>query len=135
MNYNYKQRGTPITLIRSFSSLNAKAPNGYTKEEAKSILSSYEEKTEVPEEDLPNIIVIINESFCDYYNLFKDGYSDPIEYFTKLSKDENVVSGVVYSSAFGGETANVEYEFLTQNSLRVLPVGAFVFQQYLAVLS
>ncbi|MBQ9298800.1 MAG: sulfatase-like hydrolase/transferase [Clostridia bacterium] len=132
MNHNYRWKGTPVTLIRSFTSLNTIPPSGYDKEEAKNILESYEESKTINKDDLPNIIVIINESFCDYYNLYKDGFSDSIEYFTKLSKEENVVSGVMYSSSFGGETANVEYEFLTQNSLRILPVGSYVFQQYIS---
>ena len=131
MNYSYRVKGTPITLIRSFTSLKVNKPEGYSKEGVERLLNKYEQTDIAKAEDLPNIIVIINESFCDYYNLYNDGYADSIEYFTNLSKEENVVSGVMYSSAFGGETANVEYEFLTQNTLRVLPFGAFVFQQYI----
>ena len=92
---------------------------------SKEILEKYENVENNVEENIekPNIIVIVNESFCDYYNLYKKGNTNPIEYFTKLSKDENVVSGVVYSSEFGGQTSNVEYEFLTQNSTNILPVS------------
>lgn len=132
MNHNYRWKGTPITLIRMFYDIQVVPPEDYDKGDTKSILDAYDISKNIEIEDTPNIIVIINESFCDYYNLYKDGYVDPIEYFTELSNSENVVSGVVYASTFGGETANVEYEFLTQNSLRVLPRGSYVFQQYIA---
>ena len=42
-----------------------------------------------------------------------------------------VKSGKMHSSQYGGGTANVEYEFLTQNSTAFLPVGAMPYQQYI----
>ncbi len=131
MNHNYRWKGTPIALIRMFYDLQVVPPENYDKKETNKLLEAYETSNNSGAKDNPNIIVIINESFCDYYNLYKEGYADPIEYFTNLSKSENVISGVMYTSTFGGETANVEYEFLTQNSLRVLPMGSYVFQQYI----
>lgn len=133
INECYAKIGTPITILRMMYNFNVKAPKGYNKKEASKILNKYKPiaSQEINQEDTPNIIVIINESFCDYYNLYKQGYKDPIKYFTELSKSKNVVSGVMYSSEFGGQTSNVEYEFLTQNSTRILPTGSFVFQQYI----
>lgn len=132
INEAYSTLGTPITILRMAHDIKVKPPVGYNKNEIQSILEKYRENTtEEAEEDKPNIIVIVNESFCDYYNLYKEGTKDPIEYFTNLSKGENVVSGVMYSSTFGGQTSNVEYEFLTQNSIKILPIGTYVFQQHI----
>lgn len=132
INEAYRTLGSPITILRMAHDINIKPPKGYNKEEVEKILKKYENNDEqVEKDDKPNIIVIANESFCDYYNLYNEGNTDPIEHFTKLSKSENVVSGVMYTSTFGGQTSNVEYEFLTQNSIRILPIGTYVFQQYI----
>ncbi len=138
VNANYRVLGTPVTILRMLHNFNVKHPKGHNKAECENILKQYESKENVKldeaegDTDKPNIIVIVNESFCDYYNLYKDGYADPIEYITELSKQKNVISGVMYSSEYGGQTSNVEYEFLTQNSTKILPVGSYVFQQYIS---
>lgn len=139
INETYRSLGTPLTILRMIRDINVHAPENYNRNEASRLLSSYGNKIAtktIPTnatltEEQTNIIVIINESFCDYYNLYKEGYLDPISYFTELSKSENVISGVTYSSGFGGQTSNVEYEFLTQNSIRILPIGSYVFQQFI----
>ena len=133
INETYRVLGTPLTLLRMFQDIYVKVPDGYDKDESEAFLKSYESSIESQEstsED-PNIVVIINESFCDYYHIYNEGYTDPIPYFTELSNSNNVISGTVYSSSFGGQTSNIEYEFLTQNSIRILPVGSYMFQQYI----
>ena len=136
LNDTYRNIGSPITILRMTQDLKVKPPIGYNKLEAGKILKHYEKKENSGRnsniDEYPNIIVIVNESFCDYYNSYKDGYSNPIENFTELSKGENAVSGIMFSSEFGGKTSNVEYEFLTQNTTRVLPRGSYVFQQYIS---
>ena len=131
INEDYRTLGTPITILRMLHNFKVEPPEGYEKSEVEKLLGSYETEAENEEEDKPNIIVIVNESFSDYYSLYKEGKANPIEYFTELSKEENVISGVMYSSEFGGQTSNVEYEFLTQNSNKVIPIGSYVFQQYI----
>ena len=130
MNDIYEKLGTPITIFRMLQDINVKPPKGYNKSEVEELMKKYE-VTNTQNKDTANIIVIINESFSDYYNVYKEGKENPIKYFTELSKGENVISGVCYSSEYGGQTSNVEYEFLTQNSSRILPVGSYVFQQYI----
>lgn len=132
INDRYIQMGTPLTIFRMAHGFIVAPPEGYDAEESEEILNKFavEKISEEMENDV-NIIVIINESFCDYYKLYNDGKADPIPYFRNLLNEENVISGAMYSSEFGGCTANVEYEFLTQNSLKILPIGSFVFQQYI----
>lgn len=131
LNDTYKNIGTPMTILRMTQDFKVKPPKGYNKNEVGKILKKYETENKVENDEKTNIIVIVNESFCDYYNLYKEGVADPIEYYTQLAKSDNVVSGTVYSSEFGGRTSNVEYEFLTQNSMRILSKGSYVFQQYI----
>lgn len=133
INATYRTLGSPLTIMRMAQDIRVKKPQGYQKNKVKELLASQTPSLSViSQKDLPNIIVIINESFCDYYHLYQEGYADPIEYFTQLSQSENVISGVMYSSSFGGQTSNIEYEFLTQNSIRILPVGSYMFQQYIS---
>ena len=131
VNETYRVIGTPLTLFRMAHNLKVEKPEGYDKKKVAEILDGYDIEEVVKDKDKPNVIVIVNESFMNYIDVYKDAFSNPIEYFTELSKDNNVISGTVYSSAFGGQTANIEYEFLTQNSIRNLPVGSYPFQQYL----
>ena len=44
----------------------------------------------------------------------------------------NTISGYLYSSVYGGNTANSEFEFLTGNSMAFLPPGSVPYQQYLS---
>lgn len=131
MNDIYREAGTPISILRMIKNIKVKPPEGYNTVQASKILNKYENLEKANTDDDPNIIVIINESFCDYYNLYKKGTENPIPFFTQLSKGENVVSGVSYSSEYGGKTSNVEYEFLTQNVTGILQDNSYVFQQYI----
>ena len=133
MQETYRFLGSPITVVRMLEDINVEPPEGYNKDVTKNILDSYKTSNKNNNiGDTPNIIVIINESFCNLYDTYQVGNLDPTEYFTSLSKGENAISGIVYSSEYGGRTANVEYEFLTQNSTKILPEGSYVFQQYLS---
>ena len=130
LNNTYRCLGTPMTILRMIQDFRVKPPEGYNRDEVIKTLSSYDKKSNEYSEEKPNIIVIVNESFCDYYNTYNHGNANPIEYYSKLEKSDNVISGTMYSSEFGGRTSNVEYEFLTQNSMRILSKGSYVFQQY-----
>ena len=131
VNEAYRVIGTPLTLFRMAHNLKVEKPEGYDKKKIAEMLEEYNIQEAVKDKDKPNVIVIVNESFMNYIDVYNDAFSNPIPYFTELSKSENVISGTVYSSSFGGQTANIEYEFLTQNSIRNLPVGSYPFQQYL----
>ena len=41
-----------------------------------------------------------------------------------------MIWGTAYSSVYGGNTCNSEYEFLTSNTLSFLPTGSKPYQQY-----
>ena len=82
------------------------------------------------EEKLPNIIVIMNESFGDLQTTgFQLRTNKDVMPFTK-SLDKNVIKGYAYSSVFGGGTSCSEFEFLTGDSMAFLPQGSVPYQQY-----
>lgn len=99
-----------------------------------------EEIAELPEleplgnpETMPTIITIMNESFVDYESIAINDTmieEDYLPYIHSLMEQEGVLSGTAYSSVFGGNTCNSEYEYLTSNSTYFLPMGSIPYQQY-----
>ena len=81
----------------------------------------------VKTEDLPHIIVIMNESFGSIHNSIKTNI--PVTpFFDSLS---GVTKGNLYVNTFGGGTANTEFEFLTYMTVGnyeypVMPYNSFV---------
>ncbi len=126
----YSKYGTNLTLVRMLKDLHIKPPQGYSKEEIENELKMYNVEDESNNEDV-NVVIIMNESFTDYTNCeYLDITEDNIPFFHSLQNSENVISGIMHSDAFGGSTANIEYETLTQNTVAFLPEGAIPYQQY-----
>lgn len=76
-----------------------------------------------------NIICIMDESFADL--AIFDAISlnkDSIPFYHKLKK--NTIKGWMYSPVTGAGTANVEYEFLTGNSVSFLPDETTAYELY-----
>lgn len=67
----------------------------------------------------PNIVVVMNESFCDpaAVGAFETN-EDYMPFFRQL--ENNTIKGELLVSPFGGYTCNTEYEFLTGMSTGVL---------------
>lgn len=135
INNAYADSGAGLTLIRMVKEFNVSKPKKYSVDETKKILAKYKDDVDSVEDtsDLPNVLVIMNESFADLtmsYNL--DLSDDPLEFYHELITRDNVVSGVMHSSQFGGGTANVEYECITQNVTAFLPSGSIPYQQYIS---
>ena len=106
-------------------------PEGYSETRAVEILNEYEKEEEKPQETVPNVIVIMNESYADLrvYGSLGDIDSELMPFYDSL--DENCVKGMAYSSVFGGNTANSEYECLTGDSMILYPQGSVAYSLYL----
>lgn len=106
------------------------APAGYSPAVVADIVASVP-PAEVPAGQRPvHIIGIMNESFADlaaYESLSLT--EDPAPFLHSLR--ENTIKGTMYSPVTGGGTANVEFEFLTGNSLAFLPPSTVAYQLYL----
>lgn len=102
-------------------------PDGYSAEKVEKILSKYEQKDneQCADEDRPNVIMIMNESFADLRvlgNIETDKSVMP--FFDSLS--ENTIKGYAQSSVYGGYTANSEFEFLSGCSKAFLPGNPYL---------
>lgn len=98
------------------------APEGYSPENVQALLADYEKENSTDE--LPHIIMIMNESFADL-RVWGDLQlsADCLPFYNSLT--ENTVRGYVNASVLGGGTANSEFEVLTGSSMGLLPAAYY----------
>ncbi len=112
-------------------------PEGYSRQRVEELR---EEIAELPEPEAlgapkgtPTIVAVMNESFTDLAAVGEGRISlspDNLPFLHRLQESGEVIWGTAYSSVYGGNTCNSEYEFLTGNSLSFLPNGSKPYQQY-----
>lgn len=122
--------GFYINFIISIRDAIITPPENYSPETMAAIESDYAEPAGQTEKK-PNILIIMNESFTDF-NVLGENFrtNQPVTpYFNSLQ--ENTIRGFALSSAYGGHTANSEFECLTGLSMGFLPVGSIPYQQYI----
>lgn len=81
-------------------------------------------------DDIPNIIVIMNETLSDLRILGEfESNKDYLPYMRNLS--ENTIKGNLYMPVHGAGTSNSEFEFLTGNSMSFLSSGSNAYELYI----
>lgn len=120
--------GTYLNFLKSIEDSIIKEPEGYSPEVIDTMAAAY---PEVSNEAGPNIIVVMNESFADLSVLGSELSTNQAvtPFFDSLK--ENVIRGYALTPAFGGATANAEFEFLTGHNMGFLPSGSYPYQQYI----
>ncbi|MBQ8640201.1 MAG: sulfatase-like hydrolase/transferase [Lachnospiraceae bacterium] len=129
----YKKNGFVLAFTMSLRFMSVSEPEGYEIADAEEILSSQTTAlTQLPEE-LPNVVVIMSETFSDPAVIGEFQVNQDYMPFIRSLMDgaENTISGYTYVSIVGGNTANSEFEFLTGNSMKFFPVGSVPYQQYI----
>lgn len=104
-------------------------PDGYSEEFMAEFEAEYDLDAEGTE-DMPNILVIMDESFADLRILGDVDTNVPVTPFID-SLEENTIQGYALTSVYAGNTANAEFEFLTSHSMGLLPSGSVPYQQYI----
>ncbi len=129
-----KRDGFLVTFLLDLQYLAVDKPEGYLEEKALALLEDYAtDGEEVDTEELPNIIVIMDEAFSDLAVLGDlETNVDYMPFIHSLQEDaENTITGTLNVSVKGGNTANTEFEFLTGNTMAFLPTGSIPYQQYI----
>jgi phosphoglycerol transferase MdoB-like AlkP superfamily enzyme len=130
--YTYCAYGTVFGFVANIEAMETKAPEGYSTEKIDQILSEATESYTEPEDSgkKPNIIAIMNEAYSDLSML--GDYQTNMDYhpYTGTLR-ENTTQGKLYVSVFGGATSDTEYEFLTGNSMAVMPQNSVPYQQFI----
>lgn len=152
--FKYRYFGTLLTTVRTFGYLHVTEPEGYSAEAVDDLIEEYrsskaaqtssdgdgtdsqnDSQTDTQKQDSktgkkPNIIAVMNESFADFQAIGDvEVTQDYMPYFRSLK--ENTIKGYTYSSVFGGNTANSEFEFLTGNTMAFLPDNSVPYQLFL----
>ncbi|MDO4622500.1 MAG: sulfatase-like hydrolase/transferase [Eubacteriales bacterium] len=133
----YKEYGTTVGFFCVAKYMRLTQPDGYSVKEAKSIAEKAEEEQEpntVTDVKPVNVIVVMNESWCDYRYVGDLVTNKEIMPFYDSLK-ENTIKGHSLVCITGGGTAKTEYEFLTGNSVKRFPamvpfVSYFTHDQY-----
>lgn len=103
-------------------------PAGYSEENVDRVTAAY---TGERGEMRPNIIMIMNESFADLQTIGSfETNEDYMPFIRSLAGQENVISGDLLVSTFGGGTATTEFEVLTGDTVAFLPFGTSPYQMY-----
>lgn len=129
---NIKDNFLPLSLAMNSHLMQIRPPADYAKASAV-MLGEPDAGLVMPvtasPEQLPDVIVVLSESFFDV-NRFPSLQFDqnPVPAFTEEMKNHGAE---VVSPAFGGGTANVEFELLTGLRTASLPIGSIPYLQYL----
>lgn len=127
----YHNNGLVASLFKQSRNLIMRDPEGYDIES----LTNLAKTIEVPiienseNKEMPNIIIIMNESFADLTTVgnFKTN-TEYLSYFKSLKK--NTIKGNLHVSIFGATTPNTEWEVLTSNTMAFVPKRTVPYQQY-----
>lgn len=128
----YQEEGVVFSFAAYAQELIVKEPEGYSVKNVEAALESYQQgedtQNEASQENRPNIITIMNESFADFSMFSDKEYLEECTPFLHSLK-ENTVKGSLLVSNFGGGTCNTEFEFLTGNTMGFYP-NTIPYQQY-----
>lgn len=141
---SYEKYGQGMAFALGLRDVYPEKPEGYKASKTDDIIEETLEKTGVdPEGDeainmltlkpdyeasgkQPNIIMVMNESLADLQSL--GDFSTNLDVLPFInSMKENTIKGYLEVPTFGGGTATTEYEVLTGNAQRFLPLGAVAY--------
>ena len=131
---SYKANGYYISFLITIKQSSITKPEGYTLEKVQEIADRYSSDAADPvsevSEQTPNIIAIMNESFADLEIMGEvETDEEVLSFFNSLT--DNTIRGTMHSSVYGGHTAVSEFEFLTGDTERFLPLNSIPYTSVL----
>ena len=130
INGTYQEYGYILSTAVSLQYVVKKPPQGYGAAKLKEIYSRMEEEEAqlAAAGDMPvNLICIMNESLSDLRTA--GDFTTNMEYLPFLnSLEKNTVKGSLCMPVFGSMTSNSEFEFLTGDSMALLPANSIAYQ-------
>lgn len=126
-----QELGFLLNFSENIKYLYLQRPEGYSLTEVQNVYDRYAGGETEDADSLPNIIVIMNESFADlrYVGDFDSNF-EYMENFYRIAEEENAKAGKCVVSVYGGGTSCSEFEFLTGCSMLFLASGNAPYQQY-----
>ena len=128
-----KRDGIALAFMMELQYMEVEQPEGYVTEKAAQAYEALSGDVVADNEELPNIIVVMNEAFSDPAVL--GDFTTNMDYMPFMHSlqqgQENTITGTLNVSVMGGNTANTEFEFLTGSTMAFLPDGSIPYQQYI----
>ncbi|MEG2044939.1 MAG: LTA synthase family protein [Clostridia bacterium] len=136
LDLEYNQNGLINAMLENIKRIKYKEPEGYSEESVQKAADDLgyvdPEVSELSDEQKPNIIVIMNESWYDDSMFTAVNLNpNPLSPITDLTKNSNAVFGYALSGQLGGGTSNPEFEFLTGKSSSFFPWGSMIYKNYM----
>ncbi|WP_022749260.1 LTA synthase family protein [Lachnobacterium bovis] len=129
----YENYGFVYSFSSSVIDRGMKKPHNYNQETIDSIeakVNSQKQTTTLADNEKPNVICILLESFCDPEEIkFLHTNKDPIPTFHKLEKE--YTTGYLTVPVVGAGTANTEFEVLSGMSLKYFGTGEYPYKTIL----
>ncbi|HEY5466412.1 MAG TPA: LTA synthase family protein, partial [Clostridia bacterium] len=129
---NYKKNGFLLSFAGSIANLSIEIPV-YNQPDLAGLYDIPAPAANAPPiSEKPHIIVVMSESYADFRNVRKLPVSEPVmPFFDSLTARDNVISGNLLVSIFGGGTCNTEFEYLTGGSMLFLQDGIIPYRSYM----
>ena len=151
-----RTNGFYLNFFINIHYLTVSKPSGYSQEEVAEILENFAKEPKVEEASVPNtgnstakftsnkdystnktlngkqpnIILIMNESLADFDQIGQTNYNkDPLSFLHGMT--ENTIYGKDYVSIYGAGTSNSEFEAMTGKTMKFVPSGWNVYQQFM----
>ena len=126
----YEEYGFVYGFSTSVVGTGMSKPANYSEETIGAIQNSIQVNETVTDEEMPNIVVVLLESFIDPTEVkYLDIEGDPIPNFRYL--EENFTTGYMTVPVVGAGTANAEFEVLTGMSMRFFGTGEYPYKTIL----
>lgn len=136
LTYWSHQNGILLDWLIESKDFRVKTPGNYSVASIEAVKEEYKPSDDITSYDgfKPNIIAIMNESFSDLAVI--NSFNTDIDYMPFLhtameGQYDDMIVGDAYASVFGGNTANSEYEFLTNDSMILYPQNSVPYQTFL----
>ncbi|MDP4118762.1 MAG: sulfatase-like hydrolase/transferase [Bacillota bacterium] len=135
LTYWSHQNGILLDWIIESRDFRVKVPENYSVKNIEAVRETYTPSDNIKYNGVkPNIIAIMNESFSDLSVV--SSFNTDIDYMPFLhaamaGKYADMTVGNAYTSVYGGNTANSEYEFLTNDSMVLYPQNSVPYQTFL----
>ncbi|MCP3144182.1 LTA synthase family protein [Pyxidicoccus xibeiensis] len=129
---NYQVNGLPLMMLWNWEGLRLEPGGEYSQAQVLSALGTHDVGAGAPlrgSEEPVDVVIYMAESLWDPTRLGVPLSADPIPFVHRLAAAHS--SGHLISPAFGGGTANAEFELLTGMSASFAPDGSFPYQHYL----
>ena len=122
--------GILVQLLAELEDMNVRPPEGYSREAFAQLAEEWPAQPADDQAQQPHVIVIMAEALSDLSVLGEFETNREVMPVWESLKSEST-HGYALASVLAGGTSNSEWEFLTGNSMALMPAGTNVYRQFI----